>query len=81
MRVFACCTGYTAALSGVQHAFTCLSINMIAIDALQEFARALCTSADLPACDGARAGSAMQTAVVHIVEFACVFKDVHVFGT
>lgn len=54
---------------------------MVAIDALQELARALRAGASFPACDSARAGSAMQTAVVHIIELAGIFKDVHAFGT
>ena len=69
----------TAACFCILHAFASAGIDMKAVDALQQLACALCTSAILPACDGGGAGTAMQTAVVNVIELAGIFKDMHTF--
>ena len=70
----------TAACACVLHAFAGAGIDMKAVDALQDLARALRACARLPACDGRGAGAAMQTAVFNVIELAGVFIDMHVFG-
>ena len=72
--------GGTAAIFGILGTFACVGIDVKAVNTLQKLARALRAGTGFPACDSARAGSAMQTAVVRIVELACIFKDVHAFG-
>lgn len=72
--------GCTAASFGILGTFAGVGIDMKAVDALQELACALGASAALPACDGCGAGTAMKSAVFHIIELAGVFIDVHTFG-
>ena len=70
----------TAACACVLHAFAGAGIDMKAVDTLQDFACALRACARLPACDGRGAGTSMQTAVFNVIELACIFINVHVFG-
>ena len=73
-------TGSTAASIGILYAFPRLGIDVESVDALQDFALALCTCAAFPSRDGIGARTVMQTAVFNGINFTGILIDVHAFG-